>query len=266
MPRFPGESEENMKVSLGKRLRTSPSFDCIGTYPNWNDYSATSREAIRRAKEIYYPSAVYEDLFQSIGKRVFPSNFYRLMGNKIRQSALFKLRGVPHPRTRLYYGRRRLWRILQDFDLPLIAKTPVGSSQGSGVWLIQKEKELTAYLKKHHPAYIQRYLPIDRDLRVVVIAGRVVHSYWRIQKSGDFRNNVSQGARISYLDIPHSALEFAVDVAKRCNFGEVGLDICLFEQEYFVIEANMVYGLEGFRQAGLDIYEILADLDVKGLL
>jgi len=255
-----------MKISLGKRLRTSASFRCVGTYPNWNDYPAATKEAMRGAEEVYYPSAIYEDLFQSLGKRVFPSNFYRLMGNKIRQSALFQLRGVPHPRTRLYYGRGRLARILQDFDFPFVAKTPVGSSQGSGVWLLLTVNELAAYLKQHQPAYIQQYLPIDRDLRVVVIAGQVVHSYWRIQQPGNFRNNVAQGARISYLDIPDIALEFALDVVRRCNFGEVGLDICLHEQKYYVIEANMVYGLEGFRQAGLDIYAILADLDLKGLL
>jgi len=28
----------------------------------------------------------------------------------------------------------------------------------------------------------------------------------------------------------------------------------------------MVYGLQGFREKGLDIYEILADLDRKGIL
>lgn len=258
--------EKNLKISLGKRLRSNSSFCCVGTFPNWEDYPAATKEVLRGAKEVYYPSSVHEDLFLSLGKRVFPSNFYRLMGNKIRQSALFQLLGVPHPRTRLYYGRGRLARILKDFDFPFVAKTPVGSSQGSGVWLLQTEDELAAYLKNHQPAYIQEYLPIDRDLRVVLVAGQVVHSYWRIQEPGNFRNNVAQGAHISYLDIPDSALEFATDVARRCNFGEVGLDICLFEQKYYVIEANMVYGLEGFRQAELDIHEILADLDTKGSL
>lgn len=258
--------DEKVKISLGKRLRFTPSFECVGTLPNWEDYPIPTKAVIRHAKEIYYPSAVYEDLFRSLDKTIFPSNFYRFMGNKIRQSALFQLLGIPHPRTRLYYGRNPLARILKDFDFPFVAKIPVGSSQGEGVWLVRKRSELRAYLQDHRPAYIQQYLPIDRDIRVVLIAGQVVHYYWRMQQPGNFRNNVAQGARISYQDIPDGALEFAADVAGRCNFGEVGLDICRFEHTYYVIEANMVYGLEGFRQAGIDIHEVFADLSRKGLL
>ena len=248
------------RISLSKRLRTNFSFHCVGTFPNWQDYPAPVQQAIREAQGIYYPSALYDDLFQSLGKDTFPSNFYRLMGNKIRQSELFQLLAIPHPRTHIYYGKNRSTRILQDFPPPFVAKTPVGSSQGTGVWLVQTVRELEVYLNCHQPAYIQQYLPIDRDLRVVIIAGQAVHYYWRVQKPGEFRNNVTQGARICYKNIPDAAIRFAIDVAKRCNFGEVGLDICLCEGSYYVLEANMVYGLEGFRQAGLDINSIRARL------
>jgi len=257
---------QGKKISFGKRLRSSPSFQCVGTFPNWQDYPAPVQQAVKFADKIYYPSTLYEDLFLSVGKKVFPSNFYQLMGNKILQTALFQLLGISHPRTRIYYGKNRLERILTDFDFPLVVKTPIGSSKGSGVWLAKNESDLIKYLKSHRPAYAQQYLPIDRDLRIVLIAGQVVHAYWRIQKPGDFRNNVAQGARISYQDIPDCALKFAADVATQCDFGEVGLDICIFEETCYVIEANMVYGLEGFRQSGRDIYSILADLGAKGQL
>lgn len=256
----------NKKIALGKRLRSSPSFECVGALPNWEDYPDSVREAIRRADKIYYPTYLYEDLFVSLGKSVFPTNFHSLMGNKIAQTAMFQLLGISHPRTRVYYGKNRLARILEDFVLPCVLKTPVGSSKGSGVWLARTESDLRGYLEKHRPAYVQQYLPIDRDLRVVLIAGQVVHAYWRIQKPGEFRNNVACGARISFRNIPRHALEFAADVAKRCHFGEVGLDICIREGTCYVIEANMVYGLEGFRRSGRNIYSMLAELGEKDLL
>ena len=257
-------NEKKYRISLGKRLRNCPSYICFGVMPNWQDYPPEVREAIRGAEVINYPSALYEDLLQSLGKHVFPRNYYRFMGNKIRQTALFQLLGIPHPRTRLYYGRRSLERICRDFAFPFIAKTPVGSSQGCGVWLIQNNEDLSTYLESHCPAYIQEYLPIDRDLRFVLIKGKVIHSYWRIQKPGDFRNNVSQGAHISYDDIPQEAAEFAESVARRCRFDEVGLDICRVDQTYYVIEANMVFGLEGFRRVGMDLHEILIRMDRQG--
>jgi ribosomal protein S6--L-glutamate ligase len=248
------------RISLGKRLRACPSFNCLGVAINWEDYSAEARSAIQEAGKIFYPSRLYEDLFRSLGKEVFPRNYYRFMGDKIRQTALFQLLDIPHPRTRLYYGRNRTDRIRADFRHPFVAKTPLGASMGEGVWLIGNREELETYLKGHQPAYIQEYLPIDRDLRVVLINARVVHAYWRIARSGEFRNNVSQGGAISFADIPEEALDFAVQVARCCRFDEVGLDICRVNDLYYVLEANMAYGLEGFRRVRLNIHDIFRQL------
>jgi len=259
-------TEKKLRVSLGKRLRFCPSFACFGVVPNWDDFPDEAQKAIGDANEVYYASPLYEDLLRSLGKRVFPRNYYRFMGNKIRQTNLFQYLAISHPHTRLYYGRNRTERICRDFQFPFIAKNPIGSSKGVAVWLIRDEEGLASYLEKHCPAYIQEYLSIDRDLRVVLIGGEVVHAYWRIQRSGEFRNNVFQGASISYEGIPQDALEFARDVARRCRFDEVGLDVCHAHGRYYVLEANMVYGLEGFRQVGLDIYEVFERLDREGLL
>jgi ribosomal protein S6--L-glutamate ligase len=253
-------------LSLGKRMRCCTSVRCLGVKTNWQDYSSEEQDLIRQAEKICYPSRLYEGLLQSLGKETFPRNYYGFMGNKIRQTALFQLLDIPHPETRLYYGRRRAERILGHFSYPFVAKKPLGSSKGEHVWLIRSEVELDDYLAQHRPAYIQAYLPIDRDLRVVLIAGRVVHAYWRIAAAGEFRNNVSRGSTISYDNIPDEALRFAEDVAARCRFDEVGLDIARVDERYYVIEANMVYGLEGFRQAGLHLQDIFRQLENDGVL
>ena len=272
---MPTESESRMaegrpdkapRTALGRRLRSLASFRCFGVKANWEDYPAEDDLAIREAEILFYPTSLYEDLFISLGKKVFPRNYYRFMGNKILQTNLFQLLGISHPLTRLYYGRGRSGRILEDFRFPFIGKTAVGSSKGRGVFLIRDEFHLESYLQTHHPAYIQDYLPVDRDLRAVVLGGRVVHAYWRIHRPGEFRNNVFQGASISFSGISSEALEFAGDVARRCRFDEVGLDICLFAGRYYVIEANMVFGLEGFRQAGIELPEVFAELERHGLL
>ncbi len=261
-----GSSKEFSRVSLGKRLRRCPSFRCLGVRVNWDDYSSEEQTAIRRAETLYYPSRLYEDLFLAVGKKVFPRNYYAFMGHKIRQTELFQLLGVPHPRTRVYYGKNRERRILADFMFPMVAKVPVGSSQGQGVWLIEDRGSLERYLQRAHPAYIQEYFPIDRDLRVVLVAGRVVLAYWRIAPPGDFRNNVSRGGRISFSEIPNDGLRFARRVAEACRFDEVGLDLCRHRGRWWVLEANMVYGLEGFRRRGLNIHDLFAAWDERGWL
>jgi len=246
-------------ISLGKRLRKSP-VRCVGVKPNWCDYPEEWQTEIVSAKKICYPGPVYGRIFEAAGLKIFPRNYYHFLGNKIAQTDLFNLLEIPHPRTGIYYGRDRLRRIEGDFPYPLIAKTPVGSSQGRGVFLIHGPKDLSKYLETHNPAYIQEYLSTDRDLRAVVIGGRLVHAYWRIHREGDFRNNVAQGGAISFENIPAAALDFAVQTARKCGFDEAGLDICEFAGKYLVLEANMVYGQEGFRKKDLDIYKMIADL------
>ena len=254
------------RVALGKRLRHSPLVQTLGLRPNFDDYSEIELELLRNADTIYYPSTLYEDVFLALGKKVFPANFYRYMGDKIKQTELFSLLGIPHPRTRIYRDNPRVSKILADFSFPVIAKIPRGSSKGRGVFLIRSREDLKDYLREHTPAYIQEYLPIDRDLRVVLVGANVVHAYWRIARPGEFRSNVSLGGRISFEDIPDDALRFAERVARLCRFDEVGLDICICEDGYLVIEANMVYGLKGFEAAGLNIYQLLSKGVTEGTI
>jgi ribosomal protein S6--L-glutamate ligase len=114
-------------------------------------------------------------------------------------------------------------------------------------------------LKTSDLAYIQEYLPIDRDLRIVLLGGKVVHAYWRIARPGEYRSNVSLGGRISFHNIKSGPLRFAEQVARLCKFDEVGLDICICQGNHLVLEANMVYGLKGFEKAGLNIYQLLTE-------
>lgn len=254
------------RVALGKRLRHSSQVRTLGLRPNLDDYSEMELDLLRNADTIYYPSTLYEDVFLALGKRVFPANYYRYMGDKTKQTELFTLLDIPHPRTRIYRNIPRASQILADFSFPFIAKIPRGSSKGRGVFLLRDREELQVYLREHRPAYIQEYLPIDRDLRVVLVGAKVAHAYWRIAKPGEFRSNVSLGGRISFADIPHDGLRFAERVARLCKFDEVGLDICIYEDRYLVLEANMVYGLEGFKAAGLNIYQLLNESVTEGTI
>ena len=247
------------EISLGKRLRKS-SIRCIGVKPNWSDYSEELQKEILDAARIFYPGPILNEILVAAGHNVFPRNYYLFLGSKIAQTDLFNLLEIPHPRTRIYFGKNLRGRIEKDFGYPFVAKTPTGSSRGMGVFLIENAEQLLDYLKTHNPAYIQEYLPIDRDLRVVVISGRLVHAYWRIHAEGEFRNNLSQGGTISFENIPAAALEFAVDTARRCGFDEAGLDICEHGGKFLVLEANMVFGLEGFRKKGLDVHEMIAEI------
>lgn len=252
-------------IALETRLRHCRNVRTLGVRPNFDDYAVEERELIRRADKIYYPSVFYADLLDAMGKTLFPSyHTYKCVQDKIKQSALFGLLEIPHPRTRVYYGKGQHARITQDFNLPLIAKIPRGSALGRGVFRIDDAAQLARYCARHFAAYIQEYLPIDRDIRVVVIGEQVVHAYWRIAAPGDFRSNLAAGGRIVLEDIPAEALALARHTARACRWNDVGLDICCFEGRYMVLEGNMKYGKAGFRAAGIDYTQMMEGMIANG--
>ncbi|MGA6926026.1 MAG: RimK family alpha-L-glutamate ligase [Desulfosarcina sp.] len=248
-------------LALEARLRQCRNVVTIGVRPNFTDYSDAEAQWIHEARKIYYPTVFYADLFNAVGKPTFPSyHTYKCVQDKIKQSALFQLTGLPHPRTRVFYGHRQKEKIRDYFSYPCIAKEPRGSAMGLGVFLINSDADLADYTDKHHVAYIQQFLPIDRDIRVVVIGGQVVHAYWRIAGAGEFRTNVARGGRISLERVPEAALSLARQAAKACGWDDVGLDICCHDGQYTILEANMKYGKEGFRAAGIDYFQMMEQL------
>jgi len=248
-------------IALEGRLRDCKNVLTLGVRSNFSDYSPREAELIRSARKIYYPSPFYADLFDAMGKQTFPSyHTYKCVQDKIKQTALFEMLEIPHPRTRVYYGKRQKNLIDEHFMFPFVAKIPRGSAMGRGVYLIRDEKQLADYLNLTNVAYIQEYLPADRDIRVIVVGDRVVHAYWRVAPENDFRSNIAVGGTVSLDDVPSQALDLALHTARCCRWDDVGIDICSYQNKFYVLEANMKYGKEGFRLAGIDYVGMMEEM------
>ncbi len=248
-------------IALEARLRNCKNVITLGVRSNFSDYSPREAELIRTADKVYYPTTFYADLFDAMGKATFPSyHTYKCVQDKIKQTALFELLNIAHPRTRVFYGKRQKNSIQQYFEFPFIAKIPRGSAMGRGVYLVHNQKELGRYLDRVSPAYIQEYLPIDRDIRVVVIGNRIVHAYWRVAPQNEFRSNLAVGGTVQLDGVPEKAKDLALQSAHACRWNDVGIDICEHNGQFYVLEANMKYGREGFRMAGLDYDKMMESM------
>jgi len=261
------KSKGRTVIALEARLRACRNVITLGVRPNFSDYSPQQARMIIDAPVVYYPTGFYADLLDSMGKATFPSyHNYKCVQDKIKQTALLNMLNISHPRTRVFYGKHQKSKILDYFGFPMIGKIPRGSALGRGVFLIRNEKELREHFSEQPVAYIQEYLPIDRDMRVVVIGGNVVHAYWRKSPEGEFRTNVACGGEILLEKVPSEALELALQTAAACKWNDVGIDICCYEGRFYVIEANMKYGKEGFRKAGIDYTALMEKLIENGTI
>ncbi len=257
--------KQDRPVAIGARLKTFPEIHTLGFRPNFQDYTKEEQALLLGTEPILYPTAFYADLFNTMGKRTFPSyHTYKFALDKIRQTALFQMRHIPHPRTRIFYGKQQKARILDHFEFPFIAKIPRGSARGCGVFRMETLADLKAYLDRGSPAYIQEYLPLKRDLRVIVIGREVALAYWRHAPEGDFRTNLSQGGVIDFNTLPPRAIQLALDTALQCGWDDVGIDIVESDTGYQVLEANVKYGTQGFQAAGIPYKEFLRDKILNG--
>jgi ribosomal protein S6--L-glutamate ligase len=252
-------------IALEARLRKCENVITLGVLPNFSSYPSHDAKLIKDAHKIYYPSTFYADIFNSMGKMTFPSyDTYKCVQDKIKQTALFNLLDIPHPKTHVFYGNRQKKTILDYFKFPFIGKIPKGSAMGRGVYLITNKNDLSTYCNIAKPAYIQEYIPTDRDTRVVIIGDRVVHAYWRIACVGEFRSNIALGGRVSLEPVPKQILDLAIRTASSCGWDDVGIDIISHNDKLYVIEANMKYGKEGFRAAGIDYIKLMESMIENG--
>ena len=253
-------------VALGSRFNGVPEVLTLGVKPNFLDYTPEERQKIHDAECILYPSLNYAQYFTTMGKRIFPSvETYLYAGQKMKQTTLFNMLSIPHPKTRVYL-QREFDRIEKEFAFPFIAKIPRASSRGRGVFKITDSAQLGKYLEKTKFAYIQEYLPHEKDLRVVLINYEPVLAYWRKLPHGDFRTNLFQGGKIDFENIPQDVLELAQECARKCNFNDVGLDLLQSNGNWYVIEANMQYGREGLKKKNMVLKEVIREKLLAGTL
>jgi ribosomal protein S6--L-glutamate ligase len=259
-------AEKGRFVSLGSRLKGVPEVETLGVRPNFLDYTQKERGLILNADMVLFPTLNYAQFLTTSGRKIFPSlETYLYADEKIKQTTLFYMLGIPHPRTRVYYHLHH-HDILDDFDFPFVAKIPRCSARGRGVFKIDNKEALEAYLGFHPIAYIQEYLPHDRDLRVVLINYEPVLAYWRIPSAGNFRSNLAQGGTISFEQIPSKGVETARNAARKCRLDDVGIDLIHSQGRWHVMEANMKYGRRGLKIKGLDLKEIIRGKLLSGEL
>ena len=93
-----------------------------------------------------------------------------------------------------------------DTDFPIILKTLRGS-KGVGVLFVESEKSLMSLVQvlykqdEDTDLLLQEYIKTDYDARVHVLGGKVLTAMRRDVLEGDFRSNISQGAKAKTLQL-----------------------------------------------------------------
>ncbi|XP_031701565.1 beta-citrylglutamate synthase B isoform X2 [Anarrhichthys ocellatus] len=139
-------------------------------------------------------------------------------------------------------------------------------SYGKAVFLARDKHHLTdlCHLIRHDTPYLfQEYIKEShgRDVRVVLVGGRVIGSMLRCSTDGRMQSNCSLGGVGMMCPLSEQGKQLAIEVSNILGMDVCGIDLLQLNDGSFVVcEANANVGFIAFDQAcGMDVAGIVAD-------
>jgi ribosomal protein S6--L-glutamate ligase len=265
-----------MIVSFHPLFEADKNIICAGREPNADDLAA-----VRAARAVILPQGCRQSLYEMATdncKHVFPDYEVRFdYPGKIGQIRLFQKNGTAHPHAEIFQTvcdfQQQYGENPRDiaFELPCVFKFDWGG-EGETVYLMNSSDDLKQALQRaahfEHSGQkgflLQEYVPTEGKTLRVVIIGKTLISYWRIQENTDaFISNVSGGARIDAVSEPERqkvAKAFVKNLCNKTGINLAGFDVIFAPVKAYIkplmLEINYFFGRRGL--GGSDAYyEIL---------
>ena len=194
-------------------------------------------------------------------KRIFPSvSSYHIGHDKVEMTRGLQAVCPAHlPVTRILPATDGgIAQVLDEFSFPMVAKE-VRSSMGYGVSLIEDRRSLLRHAEKHPVLYIQEYLPITRDLRVVYVGDQAVTAYWREAPPGRFHTNVAQGGAVHFDNIPPEPIAMVENAARQLGIDHAGFDLAQVDGHWYILEFNVRFGTQALNSRGIRLGPVIVD-------
>jgi len=163
---------------------------------------------------------------------------------------IFALNGVPIPKTYhcSTYSKKQLKHAVEFLGFPVVVKQ-ANTSQGTGVFLaknlpaLEKMVKMVLENKNEGNVFLQEFIPNDFEYRIFTTGNKIGAAEKKIRiKNGEFRNNVSLGAKEEFLSITSvkkNILATALKASFVSGIQVAGVDIVETKDgRLFVFEAN----------------------------
>jgi len=224
------------------------------TYHWKNDKDRFVREVKRKKVNILIgniPATAYET-FREIARELphvqFIPSLDTQFSNKSKENVTrFAWKyDIPVPKTYIYYDAKKAQKFMETTKYPKIIKKSYGPSNYGGYFVhkVDSKKEAKELIakKKYHPVYMQDFVPMDADVRVMLIGHKPVCAFWRRPPEGEWLTNTSQGGSMDYQKVPKELLDLAVKVSKASNAEYWACDIAVGQDgKYRILECATAF-------------------------
>ncbi|XP_063818600.1 beta-citrylglutamate synthase B [Pseudophryne corroboree] len=180
--------------------------------------------------------------------------------------------GVPLPDTFSYGGHENFAKMIDEaevLEFPMVVKNTRGH-RGKAVFLARDKHHLAdlSHLIRHEAPYLfQKYVQEShgRDVRVIVVGGRVIGTMLRCSTDGRMQSNCSLGGVGMMCTLSEQGKQLAIQVSNILGMDVCGIDLLTKEDGSFcVCEANANVGFIAFDKAcNMDVAAMVADYAIS---
>ena len=176
--------------------------------------------------------------------------------DKLHAAQILSSNHIPVPTAVLVRDWRDVDRAIRQVGgVPCIIKQLEGT-QGGGVFLAHTEREASEIAWKvlaNNPegVLVQEYIREShgRDVRVLVVGGKVVAAMRRRAHGREFRSNFHLGGTVESIDLPDDYARIACKAARLLGLDIAGVDLLESSRGPLLLEVNSSPGLEGIEKA-----------------
>ena len=186
--------------------------------------------------------------------------------DKLHSSQILARNRIPTPRTAYVRDMKDIERAIEAVGgLPAVVKVTQGT-QGQGVFLrhtIHETRNLVqGLLVTGKAVLIQEYIAEShgKDIRALVVGGKVVATMRRKARGREFRSNYHLNGTVEKVELSEEYAEVACRAARVLGLNVAGVDLLEGNEGPLVLEVNSSPGLEGIEKAsGVNVAGAIID-------
>ena len=186
--------------------------------------------------------------------------------DKLHSSQILARNRIPTPRTAYVRDMKDIERAIDAVGgLPVVVKVTQGT-QGQGVFLRHTLREtgnlVQGLLVTGKAVLIQEYIAEShgKDIRALVVGGKVVACMRRKARGREFRSNYHLNGTVEKVEISEEYAEVARRAARVLGLNVAGVDLLEGNDGPLVLEVNSSPGLEGIEKAsGVNVAGAIID-------
>ncbi|MRG95343.1 ATP-grasp domain-containing protein [Polyangium spumosum] len=179
--------------------------------------------------------------------------------DKLRALQLLNRKNIDVPATICARSPAGVDSALALVGCPAIVKLQQGT-QGIGTMIAETPQAVHSLLETlwamGQDIVLQEYVRESkgRDIRIIVVGGKVVAAMRRVAKKGEFRSNLHRGGKGDKVKLTPAYRNAAIRAVKVMGLEVAGVDMLESKKKPKILEINSSPGLEGVERAsGIDV-------------